>query len=53
MINYINKQHWDDLYIKLYEAYEDCSKNYNETYRQMIGEVLDHMIINKPYLAIK
>ncbi len=28
-------------------------KNYDETYRQMIGQVLDHMIYNKPYLNIK
>jgi hypothetical protein len=49
----INQQHWDTLYTKLYDAYEECSKNYDETYRQMIGEVLDHMINNKPYLNIK
>jgi hypothetical protein len=52
-INYISQQHWDTLYTKLYEAYEECSKNYNETYRHMIGQVLDHMITNKPYMAIK
>jgi hypothetical protein len=49
----ISQQHWDTLYTKLYDAYEECSKNYDETYRQMIGEVLDHMINNKPYLNIK
>jgi hypothetical protein len=53
MATVITKQHWDTLYTKLYEAYEECSKNYDETYRQMIGEVLDHMIKNKPYLNIK
>ena len=49
----INKDHWDTLYTKLYEAYEECSKNYNETYRHKIGIILDHMIENKPYLDIK
>lgn len=52
-VNYISKQYWDDLYIKLYDAYEHCSKNYDETYRQKIGMILDHMIDNKPHLAIK
>ena len=52
-LNYISKEHWDNLYTKLYEAYEECSKNYDETYRQFIGEILDHMITNKPYMAIK
>jgi hypothetical protein len=49
----INRQHWDALYTKLYDAYEECSKNYDETYRQMIGEVLDHMIRNEKYLNIQ
>ena len=49
----ISQQHWDTLYTKLYDAYDECSKNYNETYRAMIGEVLDHMIYNKPYLNIQ
>jgi hypothetical protein len=52
-MNYISKEHWDSLYTQLYAAYEECSRNYNETYRQMLGEVLDHMITNKPYLNIK
>ena len=49
----ISQQHWDTLYTKLYDAYEECGNNYNETYRAMIGEVLDHMIYNKPYLNIQ
>ena len=49
----MSQQHWDALYSKLYDAYEECSKNYDETYRQMIGQVLDHMIYNKRYLYIK
>jgi hypothetical protein len=52
-MNVISQQHWDTLYTKLYDAYEECSKNYDETYRQFIGEILDHMINNKPYLNIK
>lgn len=52
-MTYITQTHWDDLYTKLYDAYEECSKNYDETYRQMIGQVLDHMIRNRPYLNIK
>ena len=49
----ISKQHWDTLYTKLYDAYEECSKNYDDTYRQMIGNILDHMIYNQPYLNIR
>mgnify|MGYP006269473109 FL=1 len=49
----ISQQHWDSLYRKLYDAYDECGNNYNETYRAMIGEVLDHMIYNKPYLNIQ
>ena len=48
----ITQKHWDTLYTKLYDAYEECSQNYDETYRHMIGQVLDHMIYNKPYLHI-
>ena len=48
----ITQKHWDTLYTKLYDAYEECSQNYDETYRHMIGKVLDHMIYNKPYLHI-
>lgn len=49
----ITQEHWDALYAKLYEAYEECVKNQDETYRQMIGIVLDHMLYNQPYLNIK
>jgi len=49
----ITQEHWDTLYTKLYEAYEECVENQNETYRQKIGIVLDHMIYNQPCLNIK
>lgn len=49
----INRQHWNTLYTKLYDAYEQCSKNQDETYRHSIGQILDHMLRNKPYLNIK
>ena len=52
-MNYISKEHWDALYRKLYDSYDECGKNDDETYRHMIGQVLDHMITNKPYLNIK
>jgi hypothetical protein len=52
MTNTITQEHWDALYTKLYDAYEECSKNYDETYRQKIGIILDHMIYNQPYLNI-
>ena len=52
-LNYISKEHWGSLYRQLYAAYDECGKNHNETYRQMLGEVLDHMITNKPYLVFK
>ena len=52
MNNTITQEHWDALYTKLYDAYEECSKNYDETYRQKIGIILDHMIYNQPYIHI-
>ena len=51
--NYINKQHWDDLYARLHDAYAECLKYHNPTYEQKLAQILDHMIINKPHLAIK
>lgn len=45
---YITEDQWNELYLKLYEAYDECGKNYLETYRQQIGSVLDHMIAHKP-----
>jgi len=49
----ISRHHWDTLYTMLYDAYEECSKNQDETYRQMIGQVLDHMIYNEKHLVIE
>jgi hypothetical protein len=49
----IAQEHWDALYAKLYDAYEECRKNHDETYRQKIGVILDHMLYNKPYLDLK
>lgn len=48
----MTQEHWNQLYTKLYEAYEECSKNYDETYRHKIGVILDHMIENRPYLNL-
>jgi hypothetical protein len=52
MTTTITKEHWDVLYRKLYDAYDECGKNYDETYRQKIAIILDHMIYNKPYIHI-
>ena len=41
-------QQWDDLYIKLYDAYDYCGNTYNETYRQQIGMILDQLIDTQP-----
>jgi len=49
----ICKQHREDLYNKLYDAYELCSKNNDDTYLHMIGQVLDHMNRNKQFLNLK
>jgi hypothetical protein len=51
--NYINKQHWDDLYARLHDAYAECLKHHNPTYEQKLAQILDHMIVNKPHMAIK
>jgi hypothetical protein len=44
---------WDSLYTKLYDVYEECSKNYEETYRVKVGIILDHMIENKKWMVTK
>lgn len=49
----INKQHWDDLYARLHDAYVECMKHNNPTYEQKLAQVLDHMIMNKKYLYIR
>ena len=49
----INKDHWDTLYTKLYDAYELCCKNDDDTYLHMIGQILDHMNRNEKFLNIK
>ena len=49
----ISKQHWDDLYARLHDAYAECLKHHNPTYEQKLAQVLDHMIDNKKYLYIR
>ncbi len=49
----INKQHWDDLYAKLHDAYAECLKHHNPTYEQKIAVILDHMIENKKWFNIR
>lgn len=44
----MTKQQWDELYIKLYDVYVYCGSTDNETYREQIGMILDHLIDNKP-----
>ena len=44
----MTRQQWDDLYIKLYDAYDYCGNTYNETYRQQIGMILDQLIDTQP-----
>ncbi len=53
MITPIDKQHWDDLYARLHDAYVECMKHNNPTYEQKLAQVLDHMIINKKHLYIR
>jgi hypothetical protein len=48
--NTMTLQNWGDIYIKLYEVYDDCGKNYHETYREKLGEILDYLIDNKTAL---
>lgn len=42
----MTKQEWDDLYIKLYDAYDFAALK-DEYVRSTIGDVLDHMIALK------
>jgi hypothetical protein len=44
----MTREQWDDLYIKLYDAYDYCGNTYNETYRQQIGMILDQLIDTQP-----
>jgi hypothetical protein len=53
MIKPIDKQHWDDLYARIHDAYVECMKHNNPTYEQKLAQVLDHMIINKQHLYIR
>lgn len=39
----MNRQDWDDLYIKLYDAYEFAGLR-DEYVRSTLGDALDHMI---------
>ena len=50
---YIDEAHWDDLYVRIHDAYVECSKNHNPTYELKLAQVLDHMIRNKKYLNIR
>jgi hypothetical protein len=49
----IDKEHWEDLYATLHDAYVECMENDNPTYEQKLAQILDHMIINKKYLYIR
>jgi hypothetical protein len=49
----IDKQHWEDLYVRLHDAYVECKTHNNPTYEQKLAQVLDHMIENKKYLNIQ
>ena len=49
----INKDHWKELYNKLYDAYELCCKNDDDTYLYMVGQILDHMNRNEKFQDIK
>ena len=49
----ISKEHWNDLYARLHDAYVGCLEHHNHTYEQKIAIILDHMIENKKYLNIK
>lgn len=53
MTNTINRQHWDDLYARIHDAYVECLKHNNPIYEQKLAQVLDHMIDNKRFLNIK
>ena len=48
----IDKQHWDDLYAKLHDAYCECIIHNNFTYEVKLARILDHMIENKKHLYI-
>ena len=39
----MNRQDWDDLYIKLYDAYDYAGLK-DEYVRSTLGDALDHMI---------
>lgn len=49
----IDKDHWDDLYVRIHDAYVQCIEHNNPTYEQKLAQVLDHMIQNKKHLYIR
>lgn len=49
----IKKEHWEDLYARLHDAYVECMTHNNPTYEQKLAQVLDHMRVNKQHLYIK
>ena len=53
MMKPIDKEHWEDLYATLHDAYVECMENDNPTYEQKLAQILDHMIINKKNLYIR
>ena len=49
----MTQEHFEDLYKRLFDAYKECVEHDNQTYQQSIGQILDHMIYNRPYLKLK
>jgi hypothetical protein len=49
----MSKEHFESLYKGLYDLYVECLQQGDETYREKIGMILDHMIYNKPHLYLK
>lgn len=48
----MNKQDWDELYTRLYSAYEFAGLR-DEYVRSTIGDALDHMIALKSVTVLK
>jgi hypothetical protein len=53
MIKPIDKQHWEDLYARLHDAYVECMTHNNFAYETKLARLLDDMITDKKHLYIR
>ena len=43
----IHKEHWEDLYARLHDAYVECMTHNNTTYETHLAQLLGRMITDR------